>query len=612
MSEDRILQEAIEAIETGQGARARDLLTRVLRKEPARADCWLYMSAVVETAKERTFCLENALKYDPDNETALQGLVMLGKLPPDENIALVRPENERSREDVKIFDPVPDEEEEAAKKKKKRSPGKQIVPTVLVSIVALALIWVGIFGNPFAENSGGLISPRTQPGEPTTTFAPLAAAARDTPTASPTTTPEPQKTVSNVALATPLTILIEETYTPTPMYVDTPHPSNEAYDAALRSFKHGNYEQALGLFEQAREQMENNREGDLDVRYYIGLILMEMGEFEDARREFELIIQDEPRFAPAYTGKSQAILSMRSNAIVSGDLYKAINTDPGFIEGYLAIAEYRLNREEPEDVLYISEQLLKVAPEHPRGLHYLAEAYLGLGENELALETARQAFELDMTMHDHYYTLGRSLIENGYNEEGYGYMELYTRDMEEIEDRFVLYYMGRAFQGFDDHIRAIENFEASYEIRRDLYKMSYYWANSLIAIGEYEAAVDRAIVPIQQIQTWFEPYLTHAQALYYLEDYDDAKEAIEAGADLAKTDAQLAELYYWRGIIYEDLGYPLISVKNWERLLELGPEVVPTEYLREAQKRLSPDIPTNTPGPTDTPAQPTPTRVSDG
>ena len=41
MAEDRILQEAIEAIEKGQQSRARDLLTRILRKEPSRADCWL-------------------------------------------------------------------------------------------------------------------------------------------------------------------------------------------------------------------------------------------------------------------------------------------------------------------------------------------------------------------------------------------------------------------------------------------------------------------------------------------------------------------------------------------------------------------------------------------
>ncbi|MBN2044325.1 MAG: tetratricopeptide repeat protein [Anaerolineales bacterium] len=605
MSDDRILQEAIEAIENGQRARARDLLTRILRKEPARTDCWLYMSAVVETTKERTFCLENALKYDPKNTTALQGLVMLGKLPPDENITLIRPENERSREDIAIFEPASEEDDAASRRKKKRRAGTQVIPTVLVSLIALALIWTGIFGNPFSSNSGGLINV-SGPVEPTSTFAPLAAAARDTPTASPTNTPEPQMTLSDVTLPTPLTIRVEEAYTPTPIYVDTPHPSNEAYSAAMSSFKYGNYEQALELFEQAREQMENNREGDLDVRYFIGLIYLDMGEYEDARREFELIIQDEPRFAPAYTAKSRAILAMRPDAIVAGDLYKAVNIDPRFIEGYLAVADYRLKRNEPVDVQAICEQLLKIEPDHPRGLHYLAEAYLALGENELALETARRAFELDMTMQDHYYTLGRALIENGFNQEGYGYMELYTRNMEEIEDRFVLYYLGRAFQGFDDHIRAIQHFEASYAIRRDLYEMSYYWANSLIAVGEYKDAVDRAIVPIEQTPNWFEPYVTHAQALYYLEDYDDAKEAIEAGADLAKTDEQLAVLYYWRGLIYEDLGYPLIAKQNWQKLLELSPSVVPVEFLREAQNRLLPAIPTYTP------AQPTPTRVSDG
>ncbi|MFN2146280.1 MAG: hypothetical protein ACK2T7_13080, partial [Anaerolineales bacterium] len=230
MSEDRILQEAIEAIENGQRARARDLLTRILRKEPARADCWLYMSAVVDTAKERTFCLENALKYDPKNQTALQGLVMLGKIPPDDSIVLVRPQNERSREDIKIFEAEPEETGAAPKKRRKRSPGTQIFITVVVGILALALIWLGVFGNPFSATSGGgLLS---KPGDPTATFAPMAAAARPTATPRPSATPEPEKTVSDVTLPTPLTIRVEEAYTPTPMYVNTPHPNNEAFSAA--------------------------------------------------------------------------------------------------------------------------------------------------------------------------------------------------------------------------------------------------------------------------------------------------------------------------------------------------------------------------------------------
>jgi Tfp pilus assembly protein PilF len=73
MTEDRMLQEAINAIDNGQLSRARDLLTRLLRQDQSNTAYWLYMSAVVETEKERTFCLENDLKYDPGNKTGVQG-----------------------------------------------------------------------------------------------------------------------------------------------------------------------------------------------------------------------------------------------------------------------------------------------------------------------------------------------------------------------------------------------------------------------------------------------------------------------------------------------------------------------------------------------------------
>ena len=222
---------------------SRDLLTRILRKEPSRADCWLYMSAVVETTKERTFCLENALKYDPENKTARQGLVMLGKLPPDELALPVRPENERKRDDAKIFEPEP--EVKPPKEQRRPSPTRQLVPVIGVGLVVIVLVVVGIFGNPFAAVGGGSSS-----SGPTATFAPLAAAATATRYLSPT--PE-DKLVSNVVLPTPLTIRLEETYTPTPVYVNTPHPNNEAFTAAMRSYDAGNYGVALGLFEQARD-----------------------------------------------------------------------------------------------------------------------------------------------------------------------------------------------------------------------------------------------------------------------------------------------------------------------------------------------------------------------
>ena len=479
MVEDRILQEAIGAIEKGQRARARDLLTRILRKEPARVDCWLYMSAVVETEKERSFCLENALKYDPENVTARQGLVMLGKLPPDEGHLPVRPVNERQKVDPKLFEPEPEEVKKDRRRTKRSSPARQVLVTAVVGVIAVSLVIVGIFGNPFAPGAG------LGPSLPTSTFAPLAIAGGPTPTRHVTQTPESEELVSSVVLPTPLTIRLEETYTPTPMYVNTPHPNNEAFAAAMRSLDAENYGSALGLFEQARSLLRETNSSDLDVRYYIGLTYLKTGQYEDARREFELILQQDSLFAPAYLGRAQAILSMKVDSIVAGDLYRVIAIDPEYAEGYLAIASYRINRREYEEALRILEELLEFEPDNARGLNLKAEVLMFLGEDEEALEAARRSFELDLTFEDNYLTLGRALVLNGFEREAYGYLELYLRDEEHQENRLALYMMGRALQGYNDHIRAIDYFQQSYAIGKDQYEMSLYWAESLVAIEEY-------------------------------------------------------------------------------------------------------------------------------
>ncbi|MCZ7551289.1 MAG: hypothetical protein M5U05_01680 [Anaerolineales bacterium] len=81
MPEDVMLHEAVEAIRQGQRARARDLLTRLLRADPNNVAYWLWMSSVVETAREQIYCLKSALKLEPNNPAVRQGLRLLGALP---------------------------------------------------------------------------------------------------------------------------------------------------------------------------------------------------------------------------------------------------------------------------------------------------------------------------------------------------------------------------------------------------------------------------------------------------------------------------------------------------------------------------------------------------
>ena len=81
MAVDVMLHEAVDAIRRGQRARARDLLTRLLRADQKNPQYWLWMSSVVESSNEQIYCLNSVLKADPHNQSARQGLVLLGALP---------------------------------------------------------------------------------------------------------------------------------------------------------------------------------------------------------------------------------------------------------------------------------------------------------------------------------------------------------------------------------------------------------------------------------------------------------------------------------------------------------------------------------------------------
>ncbi len=86
--EEAMFAEALAAARAGERSRARDLLTRLLKIRQDQPEYWLWMSAVVETSKERIFCLKEALRLDPDNLSAKRGLILAGALAPDPSVAV--------------------------------------------------------------------------------------------------------------------------------------------------------------------------------------------------------------------------------------------------------------------------------------------------------------------------------------------------------------------------------------------------------------------------------------------------------------------------------------------------------------------------------------------
>lgn len=71
------LQQAIEAIKSGDAERGRRELVRILAVDANNVTAWLWLSACYDEAERRRECLEKALSADPMNEVARRGLAYL-------------------------------------------------------------------------------------------------------------------------------------------------------------------------------------------------------------------------------------------------------------------------------------------------------------------------------------------------------------------------------------------------------------------------------------------------------------------------------------------------------------------------------------------------------
>ncbi|MBI5963754.1 MAG: hypothetical protein HY863_09795, partial [Chloroflexi bacterium] len=70
---DTMFQDAVNALRRGEKTRAKDLLTLLLKADQNNSTYWVWLSASVDNTKERIYCLQTALKLDPENGTAKRG-----------------------------------------------------------------------------------------------------------------------------------------------------------------------------------------------------------------------------------------------------------------------------------------------------------------------------------------------------------------------------------------------------------------------------------------------------------------------------------------------------------------------------------------------------------
>jgi len=578
MAQEKMYKAALEAINQGQTARARDLFTRLLRSDSSKAEYWLWMSTLVDTGQERIYCLESALRVDPDNEAAKRGLIILGARQADKDVTPAPIIRRHWEKDIGSVSEPP-------KSLLRRFWGNPVVR--LASLLVAAAVVVGLI-------FGGIYGTRPQPEQPVIIKV----------TPFPTRTPEP--TLSPTATRTlvvrsptptfigptPLWMFLTVTYTPVPIYVNTPHPVIEAYRASIRAFEQSNWISMLGFLDQALTAEPNSP----DLLYYKGEAYRMMGKLQDAVIEYGKALKINPYFAPAYLGRALTYEKINPKADIEGELNYAIEYDPYYVDAYLTRARIKIDHNNPlaglDDIL-IAEALF---PNHPMVYVLRAQAYLKLNDLSAAMQNAQLGYELDQTSLPAYLTLAMVNLAIQDTQQAIHYIDIYLLYSPQDAHGWAVkaqaeYQTGnvdQALSACNQGIAADEENAASW----------YYCGLIHLGQGDPRTAVNDLVTAVNLDLLNFDYSVALGKSLWADDRLSMAIRQFNSAETLAADDSQRAVVYYNRAQIYEQASNTTEAKADWGLLLSLPPEQVPADWRTLALERwgfFNPPTPTDTP-----------------
>lgn len=571
--EETMYSEAVLAAQSGDRARARDLLTRLLKVSQNNPDYWVWMSAVVDTAKERSFCLKEAIRIDPNHPAARRGLTITGAIPPAANLVMpVRYQKRGWQANIAL--------DEHGRLSGGSSQAKQISRSQVALMAAALVAVIGLV----AFAIFGMRQRARQAGAPVLIFP------TDTKTSVVVRTSTAPVTAANGTLM-PLLAQLKETYTPTPLYVNTPHSISESFRIGIRAYQRGDWKTAITYFEQSA-QLEPDA---ADVLYYLGETQRQAGNLSQALQHFNNAIQKNPDFAPAYLGRARVTLAQNPDdtAGASKDITTALQKDPNYGEGYLAMASLQIQTGAADKAQVTLDQAAKWLPGSPLVYLYSAQAYLAQDDPASALADARKANQMDITLLLPYRVIGEVLqLQKKWQDslDPLGTYTLYSSD-----DAVGWYLLARAQDATGDDKSALKSLDKALNLDSKNVDGLILRAQLRLndqpdqAINDYQAAMH--LDPQS-----FEASLGRGKALMGLNYPGDAYDQFEKSRKLALTDRQKAELLFWLARSLDVLQEYPTALRNYQALVALPAGDADPDWLAFAQKRID-ALATKTPTP---------------
>ena len=583
--------EALSAAQSGQRARAIDLLTRLIKTRPDNPEYWVWMSAVVSTSKERVYCLKEALRFDPQNAEAQRGLTLMGVLPPNPELVLPAGLQKRAwQSKVQGMDGSSESKPHSA---------RQMALIGAAAVIVIALISIA------------LVSTYTRPRQ--RAARPVIFVPTGTVVLASGSTPEPVDETSGTPEAPGWTLA--ETYTPTPLYVNTPHSASEAYRIGQRAYERSEWGNALNYFQQALAVEPDAA----DIQYYIGECYRQQEELDDALESYDAALELTPNFAPALLGRARVLLAKdpKNYDKPADELEAAIEQDPNLGEAYLELARLQIRMGETQAALRTLQTAEKKNPDSALVFLYRAEAYLAVNNTSLALRNARQANEMDVTLLPAYRMIGETLQVGGDMRGSIDPLKTYLHYTPEDAEAWA--WLAKAQYETNDGTAALRSLEKSLDLDNRQMDGRMLRAQLLLEDDRAEEALKDYEAVLRSDPQSFEASMGAAQALIALKYPGDAYQKIEESKRLAVSEKQKAEWQYWRARSLDALGEKEIALRDYRALVALPKGTADPEWLAYASRRIAAldkstatptAVKTKTPTPakTKTPAR-TPTRT---
>ncbi|MBI3244125.1 MAG: tetratricopeptide repeat protein [Chloroflexi bacterium] len=617
--DNQLLVEGIDAARRGERAKARDKFTRYLRYDQKNEQAWLWMSSVVESDRERVYCLNAVLKLNPNNKTAKRGLALLGALPPEMRADL----------NIEVIGVTPETRTQPQARRGglgfRRS--RRLETLLIVTLLAVILGAGGFLAFNFIVERNRLAN-LTPPPTNTPTLT-LTATATEIPSATPairTATPIVGANLTPVEFF----LGLPATLTPTPPPFTPVFFAEEAYSRGKNAYDAGDLDLALSLFKDALQENKDN----YVAHYYSGEIYLQKKDYNRAFSSFTSALRINSNFAPAHLGHGRANFALGGNPI--NDYEQAKSNEPAWAEPYIAAADFYISRGNRENALVELELAQGLAPDNVEVLWRLAEQYFITGQTEDARAALETGLDVDPTALDLHRVKARLALATDDFSTAQEAMNLYLAYRPDDAEGWVL--SGKAFLGLGNTPTALTSFSKAIELDPRLQEAfvargelqlvladaaaarqdfdSAIRLGSTVELrlrigkayyegGDYASAIPEFRRAASSAPDLFEPNFWLGLAQIGAEAYADATHSLTNALDQATTETEKFDALYQRGLAYNGAGESESAVADLRASLQLN--VTDRDEDRTAATELLADLGGPGPDATNTLAPTTPT-----